>query len=50
LHEEFHALYNGVAPYAPSDAAGMDDEDEDEPAASPGDDGDVFDLDDSPEE
>jgi hypothetical protein len=52
LHEEFHALYNGVGPYAPPDAAimGINDDDEDEPAASPGDNGDVFDPDDGPEE
>jgi hypothetical protein len=59
LHEEFHALYNGVGPYAPPDAAGMDvDDDEDEPAVAPvnddaatdGSDGDVSDLDDDPEE
>ena len=38
LHEEFHALYNRVGPYAPPDAAGMDidDDDEDEPIVSPG--------------
>jgi hypothetical protein len=60
LHEEFHALYNGIGPYAPLDAAGMDvDEDEDEPAvaladdddvATDGSDGDVFDPNDGPEE
>jgi regulator of RNase E activity RraB len=52
LHEEFHALYNGVGPYAPLDTAGMDidDDDEDEPAASPGGDGDVSDPDDDPDE
>jgi hypothetical protein len=59
LHEEFHALYNGVGPYAPPEAAGMDiDDDEDEPAAAPTDDdaatdgsnGDVSDPDDGPEE
>ena len=52
LHEEFHALYNGVGPYAPPDAAGMDidDDDEDEPVVSPGGDGDVSDPDDGPEE
>jgi regulator of RNase E activity RraB len=60
LHEEFHALYNGVGPYAPPDAAGMDvdDDDEDEPVVAPADDdattngsdGDVFDPDDGPEE
>jgi hypothetical protein len=40
LHEEFHALYNGVGPYAPPDAAGMDvddDDDEDEPIVAPSD-------------
>jgi hypothetical protein len=42
LHKEFHALYNGIGPYAPPDAAGMDvDEDEDEPAVAPADDDDV---------
>jgi hypothetical protein len=55
LHEEFHALYNGVGPYAPLDAAHMDiDDDEDEPVAAPSDDdaatdgsnGDASDLDD----
>jgi hypothetical protein len=56
LHEEFHTLYNGIGPYAPPDATGMDvDEDEDEPAVAPADDddvathgsdGDVSDLDD----
>jgi hypothetical protein len=52
LHEEFHVLYNGVGPYAPPDAAGMDvnDDDEDEPVASPGGNGDVSDLDDGLEE
>ena len=51
LHEEFHALYNGVGPYAPPDAAGMDiDDDEDEPVVSPRGDGDVSDPDDGPEE
>jgi hypothetical protein len=52
LHEEFHALCNGVGPYAPPDAAGMDidDDDEFELVASPGGDGDVFDLDNGPEE
>jgi hypothetical protein len=61
LHEEFHALYNEIGPYAPPDAAGMDvDDDEDEPAVAPADDddevatdgsdGDVFDPDDGPEE
>jgi regulator of RNase E activity RraB len=52
LHEEFHALYNGVGPYAPLDAASMDidDEEEDEPIASPRGDGDVSDPNDSPEE
>ena len=52
LHEEFHALYNGVGPYAPLDAAGMDidDDDEDEPIVSPRGDGDVSDPDDGPEE
>jgi hypothetical protein len=39
LHEEFHALYNGIGPYAPPDAVGMDvDDDEDEPAVAPADD------------
>jgi hypothetical protein len=42
LHEEFHALYNGIGPYAPPDTAGMDvDDDEDEPAVAPDDDDDV---------
>jgi hypothetical protein len=61
LHKEFHALYNGVGPYAPPDTAGMDvDDDEDEPAVAPADDdddastdgsdGDVSDPDDGPEE
>jgi hypothetical protein len=59
LHEEFHALYNGIGPYAPLDATGMDvDEDEDEPAVTPvdddvatdGSDGDVSDPDDGPKE
>jgi hypothetical protein len=60
LQEEFHALYNGIGPYAPPDAAGMDvDNDKDEPAVAPADDndvatdgsnGDVSDLDDGPEE
>jgi hypothetical protein len=41
LHEEFHALYNGIGPYAPLEAAGMDiDDDEDKPAAAPADDDD----------
>jgi hypothetical protein len=60
LHEEFHALYNGIGPYAPLDIAGMDvDDDEDEPTVAPADDddiatngsdGDVSDPDDGPEE
>jgi hypothetical protein len=59
LHEEFHALYNGVGPYAPPDAADMDvDDDKDEPVAAPSDDdvatdgsdGDAFDLDNGPKE
>jgi hypothetical protein len=60
LHEEFHALYNGVGSYAPPDAAGMDiDDDEDEPAVALVDDddattdgsnGDVSDPDDGLEE
>jgi hypothetical protein len=60
LHEEFHALYNGIGPYAPPEAAGMDvDDDEDEPATAPaaaddvatdGSNGDVSDLDDGPKE
>jgi hypothetical protein len=42
LHEEFHALYNGIGLYAPPDAVGMDvDEDEDEPAVAPADDDDI---------
>jgi hypothetical protein len=43
LHEEFHALYNGIGPYAPPDAA-------DDDVATDGSDGDVFDPDDGPEE
>jgi hypothetical protein len=60
LHEEFHTLYNGIGPYAPPDAAGMDvDDDKDEPAVAPAadddvatddSDGDVFNPDDGPEE
>jgi hypothetical protein len=60
MYEEFHALYNGIGPYAPLEATGMDvDDDEDEPAAAPdddddvatdGSDGDVSDPDDGPEE
>jgi hypothetical protein len=60
LHEEFHALYNGIGPYAPPDATGMEvGEDKDEPAVAPADDddvatdgsnGDVSDPDDGPEE
>jgi hypothetical protein len=60
LHAKFHVLYNGIGPYAPLDAAGMDiDDNEDEPAVAPtddddvatdGSDGDVSDLDDDPEE
>jgi hypothetical protein len=60
LYEVFNALYNGIGPYAPPDATGMDvDEDEDEPAVAPtddddvatnGSDGDVFDPDNDPEE
>jgi hypothetical protein len=60
LHEEFHALYNGIGPYAPPYAAGMDvDNNEDEPAVAPtddddvatdGSDGDISDPDDGPEE
>jgi hypothetical protein len=51
LHEEFHALYCGVGPHAPPGVAGMDaDDDEDEPAATPGGDGDVSDPDDGLEE
>jgi hypothetical protein len=62
LHEKFHALYNGIGPYVPPEATGMDvDDDEDEPVAAPADDddndvatdgsdGDVSDLDDGPEE
>jgi hypothetical protein len=42
LHEEFHTLYNGIVPYAPPDATGMDvDDDEDKPAVAPADDDDV---------
>jgi hypothetical protein len=59
LHEEFHALYNGIGPYAPPEAVGMDiDDDEDKTAVAPADDdiatdgsdGDVSDPDDGPEE
>jgi hypothetical protein len=52
LHEEFHALYNGIGPYAPLGAASMDatDDDGDEPAATPSGDGDVSDPDDGPKE
>jgi hypothetical protein len=60
LHEEFHALYNRIGPYAPPDAASMDvNDDEDEPAVAPADDddvatdgsdGDVSDPDNGPEE
>jgi hypothetical protein len=59
LHEEFHALYNRIGPYAPLEAVGMDIDDEDEPAAAPADDddvatdgsdGDVSNPDDGPEE
>jgi hypothetical protein len=42
LHVEFHMLYNGIGPYAPPKATGMDvDDDEDEPAAAPAADNDV---------
>jgi hypothetical protein len=47
LHEEFHALYNGMDPYAPPDTAQMDVDDD---AATDGSDGDASDLDDGPEE
>jgi DNA repair exonuclease SbcCD ATPase subunit len=47
LHEEFHALYNGMGPYAPSDVAQMDVDDD---AATDGSNGDASDLDDGPEE
>jgi hypothetical protein len=51
LREEFHALYYRVGPYAPLGDTGMDAaNDEDEPAATPGGDGDVSDPDDGPEE
>jgi hypothetical protein len=60
LHEEFHALYNRIGPYAPPEAAGMDvDDDKDEPTVAPtddddvatdGSDGDISDPDDGPEE
>jgi hypothetical protein len=52
-------LYNRVGPYAPSDAAGMDvDDDKDKPVVAPvddddatdGSDGDVSNPDDGPEE
>jgi DNA repair exonuclease SbcCD ATPase subunit len=47
LHEEFHALYNGMGPYAPPNAAQMDIDDD---AAAEGSDGDASDIDDGPEE
>jgi DNA repair ATPase RecN len=47
LHEEFHALYNGMGPYAPPNAAQMDLDDD---AAAEGSDGDASDIDDGPEE
>jgi uncharacterized coiled-coil DUF342 family protein len=47
LHEEFHALYNRVGPYAPLDAAHMDVDDD---SATEGSNGDASDLDDGPEE
>jgi hypothetical protein len=60
LHEEFHALYNGIGPYAPLDAADTNiDDNEDEPIVAPADDddvatdgsdGDVSDPDDGPKE
>jgi hypothetical protein len=60
LHEEFHALYDGMDPYAPPDAIGMDvDDDEDKPivalsddddAATDGSSGDVSNPDNDPEE
>jgi hypothetical protein len=60
LHEEFHALYNGIDPYAPPDTVGMDiDDDKDEPVVAPatdddvatdGSDGDVSDPDNGSEE
>jgi hypothetical protein len=60
LHEEFHALYNGIGLYDPPDITGMDvDDDEDEPVVAPatdddvvtdGSDGDVSDPDNGSEE
>jgi regulator of RNase E activity RraB len=52
LHEEFHMLYNGVGPYTPPGAAGMDvdDDHEDEPTASSSGDGNVSDPDDGSDE
>jgi hypothetical protein len=47
LHEEFHAIYNGMGLYAPSDAAQMD---VDDVTATDGSNGDTSDLDDGPEE
>jgi hypothetical protein len=47
LHEEFHALYNGMGPYAPPDATQIDIDDD---AATDGSNGDASDLDDGPEE
>jgi hypothetical protein len=42
LHEEFHAFYNRIGPYAPPDTAGMDvDDDEDKPTVAPADDDDI---------
>jgi hypothetical protein len=58
LHEEFHALYNGIDPYAPPHVTGMD-ADENEPTVAPADDddvatdgsdGDISDPNDGPEE
>jgi hypothetical protein len=47
LHEEFYALYNGMDPYAPPNAAQMDVDDD---AATEGSGGDASDLDDGPKE
>jgi hypothetical protein len=57
LHEEFHALYNRIDPYAPPAAAGMDIDNkptaapaDDDDVATDGSDGDISDPDDGPEE
>jgi hypothetical protein len=48
LHEEFHALYNGIGLYAPLEATGMDVDDDD--VATDGSNGDVSNPDNGPEE